>query len=143
MNNNFDDLIEKINEIENNNTDSSDIIAKTIDVIAKDFNIHNSIIVKFNSFHGLNQKFYDKHSKKIDKNIKDLSCTICQSDIKSREHKIHLDQCGHYFHKKCLNRYLKITKINFKCPVCQKSYKSSFCNIIQNDYNLSKLAIKK
>ena len=71
--------------------------------------------------------------------MKKIICTFCQDNIKSREHKITLDKCGHCFHKKCLNKYLKITKINFKCPICLVSYKKSFCNIIKNDYDFNNL----
>ena len=138
MGNDFDDLIKKINDIESNNNSDSEIIEQTITTLAKTYNIHNSIIIKFKDLHGINQKFYNKHSKKNIKTNKNanLKCVLCQDDIKSREHKICLDKCNHCFHKKCLNKYLKVIKINFKCPLCQTSYKNHFYNIIKDDYNL-------
>jgi hypothetical protein len=132
----FDELIKKINDIEINSNSNADIVEKTIKTLAKTYNIDNSIIIKFKDLHKINQKFYDKHSKKNIKIKEKVMCVLCQENIKSREHKIHLDKCSHCFHKKCLNKYLKIIKINFKCPVCLTSYKNSFCNIIKNDYNL-------
>lgn len=59
-------------------------------------------------------------------------CTLCQENIKKGEHKIRLCKCSHIFHKKCLNKYLKIQKTNFECPVCRESYKKMLCNIAEN-----------
>lgn len=134
MTDNFEELIQKINEIERNGKNNSDIIEKTITALAKNYNIHNSIILKFKDLHKINQKFYDLHSKKNIKVNDELICTLCKDNILSKEHKICLDRCDHCFHKKCLNKYLKVIKINFKCPLCRTSYKKSFCSIIENNY---------
>ena len=56
-------------------------------------------------------------------------CTICQETIKSKEHKIRLDTCGHYFHKKCLNKYLKTSLTNFSCPNCKNNFNHVMTNI--------------
>lgn len=134
MPNYFDDLINKINYIEKNNNSNKSILYKTLNEIANKYSVDNSIIIKFKDIHGLNNKFFKIHSKKNIKFKKNLFCVLCQDNIKSKEHKIYLDKCNHCFHKKCLNKYFKHIKINFKCPCCQTSYKSSLCNIIKSSF---------
>lgn len=48
------------------------------------------------------------------KDIK-LVCIICLSNIKSNEYILQFE-C-HSFHKKCINKWLKITN---NCPLCRK-----------------------
>ena len=40
-------------------------------------------------------------------------------------------KCNHIFHKKCLNKYLKETLINFKCPNCKKDYSNNLNEIVK------------
>ena len=129
--NNFDELLEKINYIENNSNNNSDIIEKTLIILKNKYNVDNSLIIKFKDLHNLNKKFFTKHSKKNIKYKKDLFCSLCQDNILSKHHKIYLDKCSHCFHKKCLNKYFKFIKMNFSCPLCKVSYKDSLCNIIK------------
>jgi len=136
MENNFDYLINKINNIEINNNSNSEIIKKTLEIIVSEYKIDNSIIIKFKDLHNINQNFFNIHSKKNIKFKDNLFCIFCQDKIKSKEHKIYLDKCSHCFHKKCLNTHLKIIKINFKCPICKISYKKSFCDIIKKNIKM-------
>ena len=43
------------------------------------------------------------------------SCSICHEDYKIKEFKRELN-CKHYFHKKCIDKWLKN---NLSCPVCR------------------------
>lgn len=44
----------------------------------------------------------------------DETCVICMDDITSEPHKTH---CNHYFHKKCLEKWLERKK---NCPLCRQ-----------------------
>ena len=132
MENNFDNLINKINEIESKNNSNTEIISQTLNELVKEYNINNSLVIKFKDLHGINQKFFNMHSTKNTKCKEDLFCVICQENIKSRQHKINLDKCNHCFHKKCLNKYLKETLLNFKCPNCKKDYSNNLNDIVKN-----------
>ena len=131
---NFNDLINKINNIESNNFNNTDIIIETIKTIANEYNIDDSIIIKFSDLNNLNKKFFEIHTKKCIEQNK--FCVICQHHMKKREHKIKLIKCSHCFHKKCLNKYFKIKKLNFSCPICQQSYKTTICDIIKDTYQI-------
>lgn len=51
-------------------------------------------------------------------NLKDtLSCCICLNDIEEGE-KFTKTYCSHFFHKDCVERWLKE---NVKCPVCRRN----------------------
>lgn len=41
-------------------------------------------------------------------------CCICTEDISTKT--LHTTKCGHHYHKKCLNKWLKI---NNTCPMCR------------------------
>lgn len=52
--------------------------------------------------------------------INDTTCPICLSEYIESESEMMrmMPQCGHYFHLKCLDEWLKI---NWSCPVCRDS----------------------
>ena len=57
--------------------------------------------------------------KKDDELIKNKShCFICLNEFKENELKRKL-KCNHYFHKKCIDKWLKISA---RCPICRKKY---------------------
>lgn len=114
------------NLIERCNDNNKEIIIDTLrNIIEEDHNLN----IKLMNIQKINNVFFKK--MKTEK-CEDKFCTICQNEIKSKEHKIKLDTCGHIFHKKCLNKYLKTCLTNFSCPNCKKDY---------NSY-LNKIAIK-
>jgi hypothetical protein len=43
-------------------------------------------------------------------------CPICRCEYKHKEHRRDLN-CGHYFHKKCVDKWLKKCP---NCPVCRQ-----------------------
>lgn len=99
------------------NNDNKSIIVSTLRQIMKE---DNKINIKLMNIEKINNEFF----KKVD--TKDQCfCTICQEDIKSKEHKVQLPNCTHIFHKKCMNKYSKTCLLNFSCPNCKKDYKSN------------------
>ena len=55
------------------------------------------------------------HIKKDDKII-GTKCLICMEDYKHKEYKRVLPNCKHYFHKRCIDKWLKQ---NSSCPICR------------------------
>lgn len=45
-----------------------------------------------------------------------LSCSVCNDTYINGEYQRKL-QCGHVFHKKCVDKWLKV---NFTCPLCRQ-----------------------
>jgi len=122
------------NLIERCNDNNKDIIVNTLKNIIKE---DNNLNIKLMSIEKINNLFFKK--MKAD-NCEDKFCTLCQCEIKSKEHKIKLDTCGHYFHKKCLNKYLKTCLTKFSCPNCKNDYNNCLNNIaikIDRDNNTS------
>lgn len=58
-----------------------------------------------------------RSSKETDKN---QTCAICLEDLKPGR-KWHSPKCGHYFHPKCLQKYLTKKCVAPTCPVCRTS----------------------
>ena len=130
MDKSFEELIKKINNIEINNKQQRNIIEKTIKILAKEFKMKGNIVVKSDDI----TKIFLKNQKKKKNTQYNNYCVLCQNNIKKKEHKSYLNKCDHCFHKKCLSKYLKVTKINFKCPICLHCYKSDFYKLIENSY---------
>ena len=122
-----------INDIENlvkrcNNSNKKIIINTIQNIIEED----NKLNIKLLNIQKINNIFF-----KIDKNYDEINkyCTICQKNIKSKEHKVKLSNCDHLFHKKCLNKYLKVCLTIFSCPNCKNNYKNKFESIAKNISN--------
>ncbi|KAK7266421.1 hypothetical protein RIF29_19065 [Crotalaria pallida] len=47
-----------------------------------------------------------------------LSCSICLADYKDSEWLRLLPDCGHFFHKECVDIWLRL---NMSCPICRNS----------------------
>lgn len=55
--------------------------------------------------------------KKNDELIKnDEKCYICFHKFEKGKFKRHLPNCKHFYHKKCIDKWLKI---NARCPICR------------------------
>jgi len=65
-------------------------------------------------------------------NTESQNCAICQDHIFSDEFKTN---CGHIFHGKCFNDYLRRSK-NISCPICKKKNPITY-NLIIDIYNLN------
>lgn len=51
--------------------------------------------------------------------ISEETCSICMEKYKEKEFKRILPDCGHTFHKRCCDRWLKT---HGTCPMCRKEY---------------------
>ena len=65
------------------------------------------------SFNFVKYRFYSK----IDK-LSDTDCVICQEPINIEEG-VELINCNHIYHKQCIDKLSKTSKI---CPVCTKDW---------------------
>ena len=54
---------------------------------------------------------------KKDDEIIGKKCLICMDEFKHKEYKRILPRCKHYFHKKCIDKWLKK---NSTCPICRQ-----------------------
>ena len=111
------------NLIKRCNDKNKDIIISTLKNIIKE---DNNLNIKLMNINKINNIFFKKMGRSQCKN---KFCTVCQNKINSKEHKIKLNTCGHFFHKKCLNKYLKFCKTKFSCPNCKKDYNNYLNNI--------------
>ena len=109
------------------NEDNKNYIIKSINLIIKDNNIDNIKLVKMND---INNKFFKSNKSKKSSNSNKTLCTICQEDIKFKEHKFVFGKCNHIFHKKCMNKYMKTKKLDLCCPNCNKSYQNELFNLL-------------
>lgn len=59
-------------------------------------------------------------------------CSICFETI---DHAVHTE-CGHIFHNKCLERWIKTSKhFNATCPLCRFEMKKSMIDEIKKNSN--------
>ena len=118
-----------ISDIENlvkrSNKSNKSIIVDTIkNIIDED----NNLDIQLMNINEINNNFFKLNKETKEKN---LFCSICQEDIKQKEHKVYLD-CDHTFHKKCLSKLLKNNIMNFSCPNCKHCYTDDISHIINN-----------
>ncbi|CAI8613217.1 unnamed protein product [Vicia faba] len=70
-----------------------------------------------NSYHTF--PFNKNHIATINKDSDyDTICSICISDYKEQEILKMMPQCRHYFHRNCVDTWLKV---NASCPICRNS----------------------
>ena len=48
-------------------------------------------------------------------------CCICLQNYNTGEYKRILPQCRHLFHKKCIDKWLRVGD-GMKCPICRYNY---------------------
>lgn len=85
-------------------------------------------MIKKNSLSKIEKIFYRKMSKIKKKNIKkyeDEECVICQEDFKLKDKLIKL-YCGHFYHKDCIDQWLREDNKNFRCPLCNLPLMTKF-----------------
>jgi hypothetical protein len=58
---------------------------------------------------------YKKFDKKSNEIINKDYCKICYQDFNIKEYKRNL-KCNHFFHKKCIDKWIKIKNT---CPICR------------------------
>ena len=87
-------------------------------------NIHNNInnndynfnLDHFNYCYEIDQKICKSTKIKLGDPILNEQCLICMDNYKVNELKRELPMCKHYFHGKCINKWLKKSAT---CPVCR------------------------
>jgi hypothetical protein len=57
---------------------------------------------------------YNGDEEKYNEN-EEFECVICKENIMNEEKVIHLHECNHTFHSKCLNEWIKWKSV---CPLC-------------------------
>lgn len=124
-------FIEKVKDVKKNNKIKLLLKDLILDLSNED---QNNIVIEIINIEKINRSFFKMN--KMKNNNKVYFCAICQNNIKKREHKTKLCNCKHVFHKKCLNKQLKIQKTNFKCPICRESYKKILNEIIEKNCEL-------
>ena len=58
--------------------------------------------------------------KKDMQKLNNTTCSICQDSFKENEYYRELQQCGHCFHKKCVDEWFFRSKA-YSCPLCRKN----------------------
>jgi hypothetical protein len=117
----LDDLKNNTNIFDIDNSDENNI-QFNIEFEIIDHNNHSQDedLNYFNSCKEINEKI--GKSEKIKKNdiIIDENCLICMEKYKIQEFKRLLPKCKHFFHKKCIDKWLKK---NASCPICRDNIK--------------------
>jgi hypothetical protein len=87
--------------------------------------INNISTINGNNMNNMNNSFIKETIKKLgkykkikecNKDILELSCSICIENFKLNEYYRKLN-CNHYFHKRCIDRWIK--KDKNECPMCR------------------------
>lgn len=130
------DTFELINEISSNSSNNSEtlneIILHLIDEYKEQSEDNSNIEIEYlycnkSTIKKINNKFFKNLGKfeKINKDdnilINNDICSICCDKYKEGNYKRILPNCGHIYHKKCIDKWFKITDNKF-CPLCNESY---------------------
>ena len=111
--------------------DYSDIISKIRDlkkyskliIINNDENYTSAIIDISNPIKkNFSKKDFVNHLpkyQKVNNNLCNKLCTICQEPLKNNEYYRELNNCGHIYHKKCVDEWFFQSK-SYSCPLCRK-----------------------
>ena len=119
------DIITFLNKVNKYDKKLPTQVISTLSEISEDEK--NKQHIQFINIEKINKQFF-KLNKMNDKYNNDI-CTICQETIQNKEHKTCLNNCSHVFHKKCINKMIKVKKLDFKCPNCNLSYSDQLINI--------------
>jgi len=76
----------------------------------------------FKSCREINEKVSKAEKIKINDPLLNEDCLICMEKYKLGELKRKIPKCSHYFHKKCIDKWLKKKG---SCPVCR-------CNLLED-----------
>ena len=122
----FDTIENMIDQIRNNinisqiNNEDNDTIQFNIEIISNhEHNHHNhddDTVNYFNNCYEINEKLCKPVKIKIGDEVLNEDCLICMEKYKLNQFKRTLPTCKHYFHKKCVDKWLKQ---NSSCPICR------------------------
>ena len=62
------------------------------------------------------------HTKDLLDNFSTTPCPVCIQPYKVGEYYRELPICGHIFHKRCVDRWLRKDKYRMSCPICRQEY---------------------
>jgi hypothetical protein len=114
----FDIFYDDIDNIDNINNENNDGITEPIHFHIHNYN-HNQNLEDNNYFKNcqeINDKLMKPEKIKKDDTVLTENCLICMENYKELELKRLLPSCKHYFHKKCIDKWLKK---NASCPICR------------------------
>jgi len=96
--------------------------------------IYNDEIVKyFKSCNHINDVLGKATIIKNTDAILDDYCMICMDKYKAREYKRIIPKCNHFFHKKCIDKWLKKKAT---CPVCRCDLLETNGTILDSSYSI-------
>ena len=103
-----------LNIFSNNNENNNNI---TFNI---EFDIQRNIEEESNYFKNcqhINEVLNNCYCIKKGDELIGTSCDICMEEFKLKEYKRIIPSCKHYFHKKCIDKWLKKKST---CPICRK-----------------------
>lgn len=114
--NNYEDIVNAIKSMNKYDkliivNDDPDFTTAVIDL--ENNNINKKITKKQFTFHLPSYK-------KVCSKTKGTVCTICQDELQENEYYRKLCDCGHCFHKKCIDEWFYKSK-SYACPLCRKN----------------------
>ena len=109
--------MQKNSNIFNENYDNNEFISFDIEFefITPINNIEENLNY-FTSCKEIDQRVSRSEKIKKEDNLLNETCFICMDNYKVHELKRILPKCSHYFHKKCVDKWLKKRS---SCPVCR------------------------
>ena len=118
----IENILEELHNSININMDSNDINNDFLQ-FSIDFEYVNNIEQNqneeepyFESCEEINTKLGKSEKIKKDDTICSENCLICMEEYKLNQFKRSLPNCKHYFHKKCIDKWLKKKAT---CPICR------------------------
>jgi len=112
----FDDIKNNIDIYNIENNDENHIYFNIGFEIIDDNNNEDDNINYFKNCKTINEIIGKSHKIKKDDSITEENCFICMEKYNINEYKRILPLCKHYFHKKCIDKWLKK---NASCPICR------------------------
>ena len=133
------DLLFDIQSLENENQNytkkTNDIILNLIENIKSDNDIEIQLYSPTKNSNIEFLKSIGKYKRITKKNyhLCNSKCSICLENYKNNEYYRKLPICKHIFHKKCIDKWFKLSHIK-KCPICDISYDKNFKNFQSKQY---------
>jgi hypothetical protein len=116
----LNDLKNNTNIFDINNSDENNIqLNIEFEIIHGHDEVHNhddDFNDYFNNCKEINKIIGKSNKIKKDDVIVNENCLICMEKYNTNEFKRLLPKCKHYFHKKCVDKWLKK---NASCPICR------------------------
>jgi hypothetical protein len=113
----FDYIQDDINEYDyDSNSDNDDSIFYNFNNLTNSNNSNNNNNNCFKTCNEINHKLCKSEKIKKNDNVLSEQCFICMDNYNENQFKRILPNCKHYFHKKCIDKWIKK---NSSCPICR------------------------